>query len=57
MLSPTVALVFLKIDFLKKMRVQEATWADLGPTWVTKRLQKAAQEGAKAEQKKRRKIE
>ena len=24
-LSPSVALVFLKIDFLKKMRVQEAT--------------------------------
>ena len=29
-LSPSVALVFLKIDFLEKMRVQEATWVDLG---------------------------
>ena len=33
-LSPKVALVFLKIDFLKKMRVQEATWVDLGSIWV-----------------------
>ena len=30
-LSPRVALVFLKIDFLKKMKVQEATWVDF---WV-----------------------
>ena len=28
------ALVFLKIDFLEKMRVQEATWVDLGSIWV-----------------------
>ena len=28
------ALVFLKIDFLKKMKVQEATWVDLGSIWV-----------------------
>ena len=34
MLSPRVALVFLKINFLKKMRVQEATWVDLGCIWV-----------------------
>ena len=33
-LSPSVALVFLKIDFLEKMRVQEATWVDLGSIWV-----------------------
>ena len=39
-LSPRVALVFLKIDFLKKMRVQEATWVDLGSIWV-------AQEGSR----------
>ena len=42
-----VALVFLKIDFLKKMKLQEATWAELGPTWVPKRVQNGAQEGAK----------
>ena len=33
-LSPSVALVFLKNYFLKKMKVQEATWVDLGPIWV-----------------------
>ena len=36
-LSPSVALVFLKIYFLEKMRFQEATWVDLGSIWVAKR--------------------
>ena len=56
-LSPSVALVFLKIDFLEKMRVREATWAELEPTWAPKRLQKGPQEGARTEQKKKGKME
>ena len=34
MLSPSVALVFSKIYFFGIMRVQEATWVDLGSIWV-----------------------
>ena len=48
-LSPRVALVFLKINFLKKMRVQEATWHDLGSIWRGKRLQNESRGGSKME--------
>ena len=52
-----VALVFLKIDFLEKMRVQEATWAELRPTWAPKRVPNGAQKRAKTEAKKEMKNE
>ena len=44
----------LKIHVFEKVRCQEAVWAELGPTWASKRTQNGAQEGAKTEQKKRR---
>ena len=46
----------VKIEFFEKVKCQEATWAELGPTWVPKRLQNGAREGAKTEQKRRRKM-
>ena len=49
------ALVFLKIDLLKKTRAQEATLAELSPIWVPKREPKwsprGSQNGAKKEKK------
>ena len=48
-LSPSVALVFLKIDFLKKMRVQEATWVDFGSIWVAQGGQDEGRGGSKSE--------
>ena len=57
MLSPRAGLVFLKINVFEKVRCQEATWAELEPTWAPKRLQKGAQEGAKTMQQKEKKSE
>ena len=45
----------VKICFFKKIRLQEAIWAELKPTWAAKSLQKGAQERAKTEQKRKRK--
>ena len=46
---------FLKINIFEKVRCQEATWAELGPTSAPKRIQigsqKASQDGAKKEKK------
>ena len=54
-LSPRAGLVFLKNDVFEKIRCQEATWAELGPTWAPKRgpkwSPKASQDGAKKEKK------
>ena len=55
-LSPRAGLVFLKIRVFEKVRCQEATWAELEPTWAPKGPQKGAQEGAKTRQKTRRKV-
>ena len=33
---------FVKIDFLEQVRCQDTTWAELGATWVPKRLQNGA---------------
>ena len=55
-LSPRAGLVFLKINVFEKVGCLEATWAELEPTWAPKRLQIGAQEGAKTEQKKTRKM-
>ena len=46
----------MKINVFEKIGCLEATWAELEPTQAPKRLQKGAQEGAKTEQKKRRKM-
>ena len=50
------ALDFLKNQLLEKMKLQEVTWAELGPTWAPKRAQNGAQgggqDGAKKEKKK-----
>ena len=53
---PDVFQCFLKINFFEKVRCQEATWAELGPTWAPKRSQNGAQKRAKTEQKKRKKV-
>jgi len=36
-LSPRVALIFLKIDLFEEKWSQDASWDDLGPVWVAKR--------------------
>ena len=46
----------LKIDVFEKVGCLEATWGELEPTYAPKRLQKGAQEGAKTEQNKGRKM-
>ena len=56
-LSPRAGLVFLKIQVFEKVRCQEASWAELEPTWAPKSLQNGAQEGARTEQKKKGKME
>ena len=53
---PCVFHCFLNMYFFDKVRCQEATWAELGPTWAPKRVQHGAQKRAKTEQKKRRKV-
>ena len=55
-LSPRAGLIFLKNHVFEKVRCQEATWAELGPTWAPKRTQNGCQEGAKTEQKTRGKM-
>ena len=40
---------FLKIKVFEKKRCQEATWADLGPIWEAKGLQKGTGGGSKSE--------
>ena len=47
----------MKIDVFEQVRCQEATWAELGATWVPKRLQNGSQKRAKTEQKKEKKSE
>ena len=42
---------FVKITFLKKIRLGKASWTELGPIWVPKRVQKGSQIGAKTEPK------
>ena len=45
----------MKINVFQKVRCQEATWAELGPTWAPKRGPKwsprGSQDGAKKEKK------
>ena len=54
-LSPRAALVFLKNAVFEQIRCQEATLAELGPTWAPKRgtkwSPKASQDRAKKEKK------
>ena len=40
---------FVTNEVFDKIRCQEATWADLGPIWEAKRLQKGAGGGSKSE--------
>ena len=47
----------MKINFLKNIACQEATWAELRPTWAPKRVPNGAQKRAKTEAKKERKNE
>ena len=51
-LSPRAGLVFLKNDVFEQIKCQEATWAELGPTWASKRVQNGAPKRAKTEQNK-----
>ena len=55
MLSPSAGIVFSKLTFLKKIRLQEATWAEVKPKWspagTQKWIPKASQDGAKKEKK------
>ena len=44
-LSPRVALVLVKMHIFEKIRPQEATWAELRPTWAPKRGAKWSQRG------------
>ena len=39
--------MFSKSTFLKKIRLQEATWAEVEPKWSPRGSQDGAQEGAK----------
>ena len=54
-LSPRVALVFVKSHVFEQIRPQEATWAEVSPTWAPKRGPKGSprgsQKGAKKEKK------
>ena len=38
---------FVTNEVFEKIRCQEATWADLGPIWVPKRLQNEPRAGSK----------
>ena len=40
---------FLNIHMFDKIRLQEATWADLGSIWGGKRLQNGGRGGSKSE--------
>ena len=55
-LSPRAGIVFSKLTFLKKIRLQEATWAEVRPKWSPRGSQNGAQKRAKTGQKKRRKV-
>jgi len=41
--------VFVKITFLKKIKLEKASWTELGSIWVAKRVQKGFQIGAQIE--------
>ena len=43
--------VFVKITFLKKIELEKASWTELGPIWVPKRVQNGPQIGPKMEPK------
>ena len=48
-LKPFVLNGFVKIDVFEKIRLQEATWDDLGSIWAPKRLQNGRRGGSKKE--------
>ena len=56
-LSPRAGLVFLKIRVFEKIRCQEATWAELGPTWAPQRDQNGGKKRAKTDKTKEKKSE
>ena len=37
MILASAKLHFVKVDFFHEIRSQDASWVDLGPTWVAKR--------------------
>ena len=43
--------VFVNITFLKKIRLERASWTELGPIWVPKRVPKGAAEGLRGRHK------